>query len=167
MATTAYTDRILPGEAIYLAPNGRFHRPGCRYYVAPGPDATFVEGTFTPAFLSNYCKVCFPAGVPAVEQEPEIEPEPENKPEPTPSPLPAEPRGSSERGGTGDLRGSGELRGTGSLRGEERHRKRRKKQKFVVRPPAVTKVQVAIFLVVVGGGVGLFVALAAFLNWFG
>lgn len=204
MAPPEYTDRILPGEAVYLAPNGRFHRAGCRYYVAPGPDAVFVEGTFTEAFLANSCKLCFPDGVPAAREAampveiapvaiaPVAEPvpvpvvaSPEGPPEPSlPEagaalaglpPLPPEPVAQVPPEPAVQPPPPPDLPPVPAALADERlvpaddrgARKRRKKQKLGNRPPAVTKVQVLIFMLVVVAGVGVFVALATLLHWFG
>ncbi len=186
MVPPEYTDRILPGEPVYLAPNGRFHRAGCRYYVPPGPDAVFVEGTFTEAFLANYCKLCFPHGVPVTahvteEARPQVDllrPAAEAVAgvveAPAPAPIAVAPEGPPEPSlpvASAALAGLPPLPPVQEEHfgpaTDDRPRKRRKKQKLGNRPPAVTKIQIAIFLVIVLTGVGVFVALATLLHWFG
>ena len=178
MVPTEYTDRIVAGEAVYLAPNGRFHRPGCRYYVVPGPEATFIEGTFTTAFLANSCKLCFPQGAPAplATAGPEEAPHALEAPEaaaaaaPTPAPVATAaaaaaptPVATATAAPTPDAATAAPPPPGAE---PERQRRRKKSRRAGPRPPAITKLQVAIFVGVVLSGVGIFVALAALLHWF-
>ena len=192
MVPDEYTDRILPGEPVFLAPNGRFHRAGCRYYVAPGPQAVFVEGTFTPAFLRNSCKLCFPDGVPGMlppTSAPASAGEsslplsesamPRSESPAPPAPLPpvaadvAPPLKPEVAPVAFDALGPPPPPPPAATLDPNYHpelehgRRKKKRRRTGARTMPITGTQVAVFLVVVALAVGVFAALAVLLHWFG
>lgn len=168
----AYTDRILPGgELVYLAPNGRFHRRGCRYFVPPGAGAELIDGLFNATFLESYCKLCFPNGLPAsIEMNPmttvtsfTIEGAAETNPEGAQTPvLPSLPAPLAPVATANPLFPT-------PLSTQLPESARRRKKKRSSRGPGlrITGREVFVFTTVVVMAIGSFLALAWLFNWFG
>lgn len=53
------------GTLYYQPAGGKLHREGCRYFIAPGPDAVITQPELSPEFWERTCRLCCPPDAPA------------------------------------------------------------------------------------------------------